>query len=272
MVTTSLKRRPLEAAPARPTIPIVVAGLAQAIALVLVLVVGWVADAIGVTVTVMHALLLQGALSAVLARRFGLQSWWIPIQLVFAPAAVGLLSQGIHPLWFFAVFLLLAVTYWSTFSTRVPLFLSSDEVPAALLPLLPGHGFKFLDIGSGLGGVLRHLAAVRPDGEFHGIESAPLPYLVSRVLALGKTNLFLRWDNFWKADWRDYDVIYAYLSPVPMEEVWRKARSEMKPGSLLVSNTFAIPGVAPDQTISLHGVPGSTLYVWRIGGEVGHGE
>ncbi len=36
----------------------------------------------------------------------------------------------------------------------------------------------------------------------------------------------------------------------------------MRPGTLLVSDTFAIPGVVPTRRIALPG--GGTLYVWRI--------
>jgi hypothetical protein len=32
--------------------------------------------------------------------------------------------------------------------------------------------------------------------------------------------------------------VYAFLSPVPMAEVWRKASTELRPGALLVSNSF----------------------------------
>jgi hypothetical protein len=38
----------------------------------------------------------------------------------------------------------------------------------------------------------------------------------------------------------------------------------MKPGSLLVSNTFVIPGVAPDRTVAIGDRMRSTLYIWRM--------
>ncbi|MDH5586413.1 MAG: hypothetical protein OEZ05_07260, partial [Nitrospirota bacterium] len=74
----------------------------------------------------------------------------------------------------------------------------------------------------------------------------------------------IQWGDFWKDDLAQYDVVYAYLSPVPMQRLWEKARQEMQPGSLLISNSFIIPGVLPEKSIQLNDFPGSTLYMWRI--------
>jgi len=57
--------------------------------------------------------------------------------------------------------------------------------------------------------------------------------------------------------------VYAFLSPVPMPDLWCKVRTEMRPGSLFVSNTFDVPGVAPDRVITL-GNGRRALLVWRL--------
>jgi hypothetical protein len=49
-----------------------------------------------------------------------------------------------------------------------------------------------------------------------------------------------------------------------MPALWAKARREMKPGSLLVSHTFEIPGQEPERRIPLPGRPDACLLVWRI--------
>jgi len=69
--------------------------------------------------------------------------------------------------------------------------------------------------------------------------------------------------DLWRKSLAQYDVVYAFLSPVPMSDLWRKARAEMRPGSLLVSNTFRIDGVPADTVIPIAGGRRS-LYVWRI--------
>ncbi|HSX69654.1 MAG TPA: class I SAM-dependent methyltransferase, partial [Pseudomonas sp.] len=61
-----------------------------------------------------------------------------------------------------------------------------------------------------------------------------------------------------------YDVVYCFLSPAPMAELWTKARSEMRPGSLLISNSFEIPGVAPGEVIELNDWRASRLLLWHL--------
>jgi hypothetical protein len=59
-------------------------------------------------------------------------------------------------------------------------------------------------------------------------------------------------------------VIYAYLSPAPMERLWEKARAEMKPGSLFISNSFAVPGVSFDEVVELNDLSHSRLLIRRM--------
>lgn len=199
-----------------------------------------------------------------------LPPWWLAIQFVFAPSLVLALTLNIQPRYFLAGFLLLWLVYWNTFRTQVPLYLSSAKVWCALENLLPpsapDKGFRFIDIGSGLGGVLTHLAGVRPDGDYTGVESAPLPYLWSRArIRFGCYHRCrVHWGDFWQCHLAGYDVVFAYLSPAPMERLWRKAKAEMKPGSVFISSSFSVPGQIPDQTVQIDDLHHSTLLIWRM--------
>lgn len=214
--------------------------------------------------------LLCGASAAAFSHFAGLARWWLPIQLLFLPAMVWTLSLNLPPNWFLAAFLILLAVYWSTFRTQVPLYLSSRKIWNTLELLLPaaapGKSFTFMDLGSGIGGVLTHLARARPDGNFYGVETAPLPFLLSRLrISLGGSrNCEVKWGSLWDCDLAPYDVVFAYLSPVPMDELWQKARSEMRPGTLFISNTFAVPGHPPPQTFTVDDLHHSTLYIWRM--------
>ena len=211
-----------------------------------------------------------GMLAAVLSHFFGLARWWLPIQLLFVPALVLMLALDFPPGYYLVVFLALLMVYWSVFQTQVPLYLSSDKILHALETLLPpaepGKTFNFVDLGCGVGGVLTHLAKSRLDGHFGGVELAPLPYLFSwlRVKASGCRNCELRWGNFWSCDLSQYDIVYAYLSPAPMEKLWQKVRSEMRTGTLFISSTFAVPGQLPERTVQVEDLHRSTLYIWRM--------
>jgi SAM-dependent methyltransferase len=106
------------------------------------------------------------------------------------------------------------------------------------------HGLRFLDLGAGIGSVLHPLARERPDGHFTGVENAPATWLIGRLRTAGLANCDWRWGDIWRTDLAAYNVVYAFLSPAPMAALWEKVRQEMRPGSLFISNSFAVPDVA----------------------------
>jgi hypothetical protein len=211
-----------------------------------------------------------GMLAALLSQLAGLEPWWVIIQLLFAPLLLAALLLD-WPAWvYLALFLALALIYWSTLRTRVPLYLSNAGTWQAVAALLPapqaGRTIRFADLGSGLGGLLCHLAAARPDIEFEGLELAPLPVWLSqiRVAMAGRRNVRIRWGSFWSRNIADFDVVFAFLSPVPMAELFAKVQREMRAGSLFVSCAFEVPGATPDQVIELPSPRQPRLLVWQI--------
>ncbi len=210
---------------------------------------------------------LQGVTAATISHQLKMPIWWFLIHLIFTPALVATLALSLSPLWFFGAFLVIALIFGKTYQTQVPLYLSSQEAAKTLASLLPNKKkFSFIDLGCGCGGLLNNLSKIRPNGSFHGIEAAPIPFLLGKLQAIVSTpNKTIQWGNFWKHNLSSYDVVYAYLSPVPMQTLWHKACREMQPGSILISNSFIIPGVKPEKTLELNDFTGSTLYLWRIG-------
>jgi SAM-dependent methyltransferase len=206
--------------------------------------------------------LMQSVLATILARWRRLPSWWLVIQFTF-PLAVVCANAMALPRWiYFTSFVLLSLTYWSTFRTRVPLYNCGPAVWRQVGLLLPPGPVRFLDIGSGLGGIVLHLAAHNAKGSFTGIEIAPLPWLISWLRARANARAarhagnpvagachFLRGD-YGQLNFGEFDVVFAYLSPVAMPALWKKARQEMLPGALLLSLEFAIPGVTPDFSLA----------------------
>jgi len=210
--------------------------------------------------------ILQGVVAAMISFRLKMAIWWILIHLLFMPTLTATLALSLPPFWFGIGFLLLALIFGKTFQTQVPLYLSSQAVTKALIAFLPKQRkFSFIDLGCGCGGLLKNLSHVQSNGRYYGIEAAPLPYIVSKLRnIIFAQNCTITWGDFWSNDLAQYDVVYAYLSPVPMESLWNKARQEMQPGSIFISNSFIIPGVLPEKTLQLNDFSGSTLYMWRI--------
>lgn len=209
---------------------------------------------------------LQGILAAIISYKARMALWWIPIHLAFVPLLILTLSLGLSPVWFCASFLLLALIYGKTYQTQVPLYLSSWEVSDTLISLLPKQRpFKFIDLGSGCGGLLSRLNQILPNGDYYGIEAAPIPCMLGKLRNLiNRAACTIKWGDFWPHNLTKYDVVYAYLSPVPMEKLWQKACQEMQPGSLFISNTFIVQNVEPEKAIKLNDFSNSTLFVWRI--------
>ncbi|HEX7650545.1 MAG TPA: class I SAM-dependent methyltransferase [Noviherbaspirillum sp.] len=207
---------------------------------------------------------LQGLLAALLSRRY-LASWWFGIQFLFPVGAVAFNAFHLPPAIYLCGFFVFVALYWSTFRTQVPFYPSNRMVWNEVANMLPAdRPLRFIDIGSGFGGLVMHLAALRPDSAFMGIELAPLPWLASRIRAsvLGSTGAFLRGD-YNALDFSQFDVVFAYLSPAAMPALWRKARSEMRPGALLLSYEFPIPETEP-QVILHCGRRGEALYIWKM--------
>jgi SAM-dependent methyltransferase len=213
--------------------------------------------------TPLAAAALQGIVAALLSYRLNAPPWWLPIHLLFMPMAVVANTLPVPPLAWLAAFGLLLLVFWRTDRSRVPLYLTNNTAARALADLLPATPGTVIDCGCGDGGLLRQLARLRPDCQFVGIEHAPLPWLWARIAALGEPNILIRYGDFWKQHLGLFDLVYVFLSPAPMPQFWEKAGAEMKPGALLVSNSFAVPGESPERVIEVEDRRRTRLYCYR---------
>lgn len=207
--------------------------------------------------------LLQGGIAAMIALKLRAPRWWLLIHLAFMPLVVVVQRLDIPPGWFLAAFILLMLIFWRTDKSRVPLYLTNRATATTLLELLPAKPCRCVDLGCGDGGLLSRLAQARPDCEFTGIEHAPLTALLARLRTAGRPNVTIRQGDFWQVPLGHYDVVYAFLSPAPMPELWAKATAEMAPDALLISNSFEIPAVEADQTIAVGDRRNTRLFLYQ---------
>ena len=212
-------------------------------------------------------IIAQGVGAALLAMKWGLGPWWRLFQLLLPFA---LAWQAVHhvPAWCYpTVVVLLLLIYGGGIWTRVPLYNSNRAAWEALLSFIPeDQSYQVVDLGAGLGGPLHFLAARRPASHFKGVEASPLVWLAAWLRTRNlRANCMIRLGSFWREDLGHFDVVYAFLSPAPMAELGQKAFAEMRPGSLLISHTFPIPGLQPEATLPLPGRPDACLLVYRIG-------
>ncbi|MGB4073808.1 class I SAM-dependent methyltransferase [Pseudomonas sp.] len=249
--------------------PALLALLAQLLATLLIAVLVYLAAHFSTwRPSVLAAGLAQGVLAAGLARGLGLSRWWCALNLLFAPALL-LASGSALPSWvFLAGFVLLLLLNWNSVSERVPLYLTAAPARRELRGLLEQQPaeFRFVDLGCGPAGTLLNLARQFPQAQFVGVETAPLSFALAWLRALPVRNCQIRYENLWRCDLAAFDVVYCFLSPAPMAELWAKARGQMPAGSWLLSNTFEVPGVPADEQIELHDWRKSRLLLWRMPG------
>lgn len=142
-----------------------------------------------------------------------------------------------------------------TANIRVSTFL--DAVPMSADDLL-------VDIGCGDDRVLR-AARKRYGVRALGFEVNPMAYLIARVRSLGIEGIQIGWRNFWKVDLGNANVVFCYLFPDVMERLAKKLEAELRPGTLVISCNFSIPGWKPLEILSpdssLHDDP---IYVYRF--------
>lgn len=216
---------------------------------------------------------VQGVCAVLLAVLLRSDRWWLPLHLCFAPAVV-LALRADAPGWMYALPLVaLLLVYGSTFRTQVPLFLSNRRTVERFAAWLEDRGrLRILDAGSAAGRFSLLLARLRRDCTVSGCEQAFLPALLGRAAARGEPNVCLQRGDFWQRDFGQYDVVYAFLSPVPMESLWRKASSEMSSQGWLVSNSFPVPGHIADEVLEVGDRRRTRLYCYRMPGGTRRGD
>ena len=209
--------------------------------------------------------LLQAVLAVFLSRGMDLSPRWVFMQAAL-PFLVRALWGAPIPAWIYLMlFLALALVFGGGLLSRVPLYHASEDAWAKLEELLPDRpGLRFVDLGCGFGGPVAHLAKARPDGVFVGVEASPFTWLVAWLRCLPRANAHIRLGSLWRTDLAGFEVVYAFLSPVPMPALWAKARREMRPGSRFISHSFEVPYETPHRVIPVEGRDGARLLVWNL--------
>ncbi len=152
--------------------------------------------------------------------------------------------------------------------TRGALYVSTARVRvgAFLEAVAPEPGQLLVDLGCGDGRVLRS-ACRRYQVRAEGYELNPMAYLKARLLSMGHAAVRIHLKNFWKADLSAADIVCCYLFPDVMVPLAFKLRDELKPGAIVVSCNFPLPGFSPDRILR----PGNSrtndpIYIYRIKG------
>jgi len=247
--------------------PILIAIIAQLISLAALLaIIQGLLHGFEIILPLWAKILFQAVGAALLSFSFRQARWWILIQLIIPVAVVLALNFNI-PSWFYLLgFFILLFFFWNSANERVPLYLSNKATWTALGDLLANEKepIHFIDLGCGLAGTLVALAQRFPQHSFTGVETAPFPYVMSKLRCKisGLDNINILRKNMWDVDLKDFKYTYVFLSPEPMPKLLNKFNNEAKKGAKLISNSFNVTHSPAEDVIVLKDKRRTKLHIW----------
>lgn len=110
-------------------------------------------------------------------------------------------------------------------------------------------GETIYDLGCGKATLLIK-AAKKYGAKGIGYELSLWPWLWSQFnIFISRADVKVYMKNFFSADLSQADVVFCYLFPEVMAKLEPKFKKEMKPGSRVVSYSFKLPEVVPDEIV-----------------------
>ncbi len=137
---------------------------------------------------------------------------------------------------------------------RVPFVPSSRKATDEMIKLANlKKGDVVYDLGCGDGRLLfaaeKFAAKQKTKIQTAGYELAPFPYLLARIKKwLFRSNIQLYLKNFFKGNFKNADVIFCYLGPEVMTQLFPKFKKECRKGTRIFSNTFRMQNMEPTKT------------------------
>lgn len=162
-------------------------------------------------------------------------------------------------------FCLLSIVIWSIRNGIGPMP-TSIKVKNRLFEVVPEKiEGKIYDLGSGWGTLVFPIASKFPDHEIIGLENSTIPFLFSslRLLLSKEKNIRFIRKNFYEFPLNDAGLVLCYLFPKAMEKLKPKLENELKKGTWIICNTFAIPGWKPKFVITVQDLYHTKIYVYQ---------
>ncbi len=160
-----------------------------------------------------------------------------------------------------------SVIYW-TLRTGISPMPTSHKVAADLLnriPPLSPQG-KIYELGSGWGTLAISLAKHYPNLQVIGYEISPVPYIFSKCLIYLQNikNLTLERKDFLDEPLDEAQLIVCYLYPKGMGKLKSELEKKLKPGTWVISNTFAFPGWQPYSVYTVNDLYSTKIYLYIL--------
>lgn len=144
---------------------------------------------------------------------------------------------------------------------------SSPTSYAKIEELLLGEGAtNVVDLGSGWGCLIMPLAAAMPEARFLGYELSPFPLMVARLRGalFRRRNVTIARRDLRKVSFTGRDAVICYLYSELLEKLRPNLERDLKPGTMVISNVFDIPGWVPEAVHKLDCSQCPQVYVYRV--------
>lgn len=140
---------------------------------------------------------------------------------------------------------------------------TSKKVKHRFLQALPKEmtGTIF-ELGAGWGTLAIPLAKRYPKCQVIALENSWIPFLVCklRLRLSGLNNLQILRKDFFKASFREANLIVCYLHPGAMQKLKTKFQTEISQMTLIATHTFSISGWTPVHTEVINDLYSTHIY------------
>ncbi len=163
--------------------------------------------------------------------------------------------------------LALLLTFVMHLVLGVPYVPTPSRAVEEMIGMVPWRGKEtVLDLGAGDARILIAAKKRYPRIRAIGCEIVPTVWLLGMLRCfIARANVSLHLCSVFDEDLHEADVIFLYLMPGLLKRLLPKFQRELRPGTLIVCRTFALPGIRPIRVQKVRGFGGETnlfLYRW----------
>jgi len=154
---------------------------------------------------------------------------------------------------FVAIFVYFLIVYDGFFGGYD--FTSSKAVSQKVIKIISDRHLesgKFYDLGSCRGGFSAKLARRFSELDIVGVDDNRLRIFCSKIRTVFLRNIKFKKQDIFTADVSAADIIYLYLPQELMPALQIKLQKELKPGSLIISNSVSFVGREPNEILITH--------------------
>lgn len=157
-----------------------------------------------------------------------------------------------------------SVVIWTVKSGISPMPTSEKVKKRVLATIPPETQGTVVDLGSGWGNIAMQMAYLLPQCHVVGYEISPIPWFISKMWKLFNKvpNVEFLHKDFSNVPLQNVSLVYCYLFPNGMKKLAKKFDEELRPGTIVISNTFAVPGWDPIQVLNVQDIYNTRIYVY----------